>query len=119
VYRAKWEIMKQRISSLPPPEKKPPHWRDVLSTDRARLSHRRTRMGIRSIAVLLSEEHLDALCKLEFLQPDQRASRTAISQALARYLNSALVVQFFYTGWAQTAREQRAKKSKPVRETPR
>ena len=118
MYRAKWEIMKERISSLPPPEKKPPHWRDVLSTDRARLSHRRTRMGIRSIAVLLSEEHLDALCKLEFLQPDQRASRTAISQALARYLNSALVVQFFYTRWAQTAREERAKKSKPVRETP-
>jgi hypothetical protein len=76
-------------------------------------------MGIRSIAVLLNEEHLDALCKLEFLQPDQRASRTAISQGLARYLNSALVVQFFYTRWAQTAREQRAKKSKPVRETPR
>jgi hypothetical protein len=102
---------------------KPPHWRDVLSTDRARLSHRRTRMGIRSIAVLLSDEHIDALCKLEFLQPDERASRTAISQALARYLNSALVVQFFYTRWAQTAREARAKnrqhRPKPVRETPR
>jgi hypothetical protein len=97
VYRAKWEIMKQRISALPPPEKKPPHWRDTLSTDRARLSHRRTRMGIRSIAVLLSEEHLDALCKLAFLQTDHRASRLAIAEALGRYLTSSLVERFFYT----------------------
>ena len=107
----KWAKVKERIESLPPPrapvEKEPPPWRGTLSTPRAKLSHRRTRQEIRSITVLVREDHIDALVKLEWLQRDQRASRPEIQTALAAYLHSSLVERYASTIWAKMAREQR------------
>ena len=77
MHRAKWEKVKDRIRNLPPP-RPPPEREPVylpLSTPRALLSHRRRRQGLRCITVLVSEDHLDALVKLEWLQSEQRASR--------------------------------------------
>ena len=107
--RAKWEKVKKRISNLPaprPPPKKEPAYLP-LSTPRARLSKRRRRQGLRLVSVLLNEEHLDALIKLGFLPRDQRATRTAIQNALAAYLYASLIERFANTVWAKMEREAR------------
>ena len=89
VRREKWGRVKDRIRNLPaarpPVEKEPPPWRTVL----------------------LSEEHLDALIKLDWLPREQRASRTAIQTALSRYLYSSLVERHVHMLWAKVAREER------------
>jgi hypothetical protein len=55
----------------------------------------------------LSEEHLDALIKLDFLPREERASRTAIQKGLSAYLYSTLVERYAHMLWAKMAREQR------------
>ena len=108
MYRAEWEKMKQRIDRA---VKKPPY--GALSTPRAALSKRRKRQGLRCLSVLVSEDAVDAVIKLGFLQPDDRPSRTAVQAAFSAYIHSNLVQNYYYTPWATAAREQRAQ-TKPT-----
>ena len=77
------------------------------SSKRAFLAKKRRKLGLYLATVTLSEEHLDTLCKLEWLKPDQRASKSDIQNALAKYLHSTLVERYAHMAWARTAREQR------------
>jgi hypothetical protein len=111
VRREKWAKVKERIESLPPArppvEKEPPPWRGILSTPRARLSKQRRRRGLHCVTVLVSEEHLDALIKLDWLPREERASPNAIQKGLSAYLYSTLVERYVHMLWAKMAREQR------------
>ena len=84
------------------------------STARARIARRRRSLGLRSISVLVSEELIDSLVKLEWLSPQERSSRPAIQTALSRYLYSSLVERYSMMQWAIAARQQRASKPREV-----
>ena len=88
------------------------------STKRAYLSKKRRKLGLRSIPILVSEEALDSLVKLAFLEPDQRASRAAISDALAQFAYAKLVRDYEFTKWAIAARAERQQR-RPPRNTTR
>jgi hypothetical protein len=104
VRRAKWAKVKERIDGLKP--KKSPY--GALSTPRAALHKRRKKQGLRCLCVLVSENAVDAVIKLGFLQPEDRSSRTALQTAFSAYIHSNLVQNYYYTPWATAAREQRA-----------
>jgi hypothetical protein len=88
------------------------------STKRAYLSKNRRKLGLRSIPILVSEEALDSLVKLAFLEPDQRSSRAAISLALSRFAYAKLVRDYEFTKWAIAARAEReATRNKPRRKS--
>ena len=110
MYRSRWEKIKQRIDNLPLPRPTPEreYFLPPISTPRARLSHRRTRLGIRCVYVRVCEEHLDALAKFGWLNPEQRASRAAIKSALDAFLDDALVLRYQGAIWAKMEREKRA-----------
>jgi hypothetical protein len=104
VRQANWQKVKERIDSLKP--KKSPY--STLSTPRAALHKRRKKQGLRCLSVLVSEDAVDAVIKLGFLQPDDRPSRTAVQAAFSAYIHSNLVQNYYYTSWATAARQQRA-----------
>jgi hypothetical protein len=104
--RADYQKLLERIRNLPPPQ--PPVEKKLApSTQRTKRSKRRKKQGLRCINVLVSEDALDALVKLEFLNPDDRPSRAAVQIALGRYIVSSLVEKFVFTPWAIAARQQR------------
>jgi hypothetical protein len=123
VPRIKMEIAKARIAALPPPrpasalfrtpaEAFAEPWLPPLSTHRARLSKRRKRQGLHYVALLVSEEAIDALVQLQFLPREQRASRSAITKAVAAHLYASLVERFQNTLWAKAERQNRANQPK-------
>jgi hypothetical protein len=90
------------------------------SSKRACLSKQRKKLGLHLVSVLLSQEALDALVKLAFLQPEQRASRSAISDALSRFAYAKLVRDYEHTNWAIAARAEReATRNPPRRKSPK
>ena len=117
--REEYQRVLDRIKNLPTPR---PHsalfrtpaeafaepWLPPLSTHRARLSKRRKARGLHCVSVLLPEEALDALVKLDFLPRERRASRAAIHKALAQYLYASLIERFENTLWAKAERQRRA-----------
>jgi hypothetical protein len=119
VRRENWQKIRERLAYLPSPtppaEKERPFWREAVSSVRANRSKRRKKQGLRCAIVLITEEHLDALCKLEWLPHQERTSQTAIQTALNRYLYSSLVEKYLYTPWAINAREERANRPKQAR----
>ena len=106
MHRANWQKIIGRIKALPPPQS-PPHPRGPPSTTRTQRLRRRRKLGLRAFTVLASEEALDALVKLEFLNQDDRNSRPDVQIALARFLYRQLVECYEHTPWAKAAREQR------------
>jgi hypothetical protein len=86
-----------------PKKPKPPN----PNSKRAYLSKHRKKLGLYPVTSILTEEHLDALVKLAFLPPSQRASKPDIQNALATYLYRNLVQYYEHTPWAKAAREQR------------
>jgi hypothetical protein len=119
VRRDRWDIIKTRIDSIPPPtspvEKPRPHWRDGPSTKRAALAHRRRSQGIRCFSVPLTEEHVDGLIFHGKLLPDQRDNRPIVQQALDAFLRECLVERFAGQLRAKSARQQRANHPKSTR----
>jgi hypothetical protein len=99
VAAAKW---KSRIRVERRAKPQPP-----TSSKRAYLSKQRKKLGLHFVSILLSEEAIDALVKLDFLNNDQRASKLPIQKALGNYLRSTLIERYAHTPWAIAARQQR------------
>ena len=98
----------RRRAGIPNPPGRPKKTKTPSpSTRRATLAKRRRKLGLYPVASILTEEHLDALVKLEFLPADHRSSKSHIADAIAQYLDKKLVQDFQHTAWAKLAREQR------------
>jgi hypothetical protein len=92
-----------------PRPKKPKPTPPNLSTPRTRRLRERRKHGLRLVNLPISEEAIDALVKLLWLQNDDRNNPNAIQNAVAQFLHASLVEKYQFTPWARAAREERQK----------